>query len=223
MQQQQIPVRLWPLIGIRHRDVLDAEDLVLLKQPEQYEWLIFPSPNAVSHFFQIITQQNFSIQDWLTPKIAAVGRKTAQTLHQFGIQELFVPDIQNATFLTQYIKQQKRHKKILLCVGEQSHLPKEFQKENIPFDKIVCYQTTPTPVEQRALIKIKGNILFFASPSAVESFLITHSFEEVKAVIAIGDTTAQKIIQHFSGPLQIAQEPSEESVLQCILKIIALS
>ncbi len=213
LMQQKIPVLLWPLIQIR---VLSLEPFrPLLEQRSRYDMLVFPSPNAVHGFFQGLKKITLSWEPWHSIPTAVVGNATASALSQYGDFRPLIPETQEGEGLVKLLTQQN-NQRVLLVAGKQSLLPDELQTQQIPFDWIPCYQTERVPLEERPLISLAQSILVFASPSAVESFLLSHSFAETGAVVAIGKTTAIKVQKHFFGPLNIASEPSEQGLLKAI-------
>jgi uroporphyrinogen-III synthase len=73
-------------------EITDIADLSpvsnLISHLHEFDWAVFVSPNAVNKALTLITQQRI-----LPPqlKIAAVGKGSADTLRQYGINEILIP------------------------------------------------------------------------------------------------------------------------------------
>jgi uroporphyrinogen-III synthase len=79
---------LFPVLEIT--DVKDPVPLIsLINRLDEFDWAIFVSPNAVNKAMDLITKQRV-----LPPhlKIAAVGKGSADTLKQYGVNEVLIPD-----------------------------------------------------------------------------------------------------------------------------------
>ncbi|MBW2471991.1 MAG: uroporphyrinogen-III C-methyltransferase [Deltaproteobacteria bacterium] len=69
-------------------DILDRA----LAELETYNWLLFTSINAVDYFFRRLFELDKDVRDIKGPKIAAVGRVTAEALISRGIRADLLPE-----------------------------------------------------------------------------------------------------------------------------------
>ncbi|MBW2484618.1 MAG: uroporphyrinogen-III C-methyltransferase [Deltaproteobacteria bacterium] len=69
-------------------DILDRA----LAELETYNWLLFTSINAVEYFFRRLFELDKDVRDIKGPKIAAVGRVTAEALISRGIRADLLPE-----------------------------------------------------------------------------------------------------------------------------------
>lgn len=78
---------LLPVLEIA--DVANITPLInLIKRLDEFDWAIFVSPNAVTKSMDLITKQRVLPPDL---KVAAVGKGTADTLRQCGVDEVLIP------------------------------------------------------------------------------------------------------------------------------------
>lgn len=79
---------LLPVLEIA--DVTDLSPLTdLIKRLDEFDWAIFVSPNAVNKSIPLITKQHALLPSHL--KFAAVGKGSADTLQQYGVNDVLIP------------------------------------------------------------------------------------------------------------------------------------
>jgi uroporphyrinogen III methyltransferase/synthase len=72
-----------------------------------YDWLIFTSRNGVKYFFKRFFEKDRDIRDLKDIKICAIGKKTAETIRNYGIKVDLIPEEFNAEGLIEaFIKMQ---------------------------------------------------------------------------------------------------------------------
>ncbi|MFW6310231.1 MAG: uroporphyrinogen-III synthase, partial [Prolixibacteraceae bacterium] len=78
-----------PLIKIQAADFSDPEKK-WLQNTEQFQWLVFTSPNGVNYFFEALSA--ISAKDHIPPsvQIAVIGTKTEKILNKHGHTASFV-------------------------------------------------------------------------------------------------------------------------------------
>ncbi len=182
-----------------------------------YHWLVFSSENAVKYF---LAQLPEDIPHRALPKLAAVGRKTAQALQNAGFYvDLVPPEFSAKGLLNVFSVLGIKRERFLLPTSNlaRDELPQGLRALGAQVDVVEFYRTVPNPqfdkkqfwqlLRQREL-----DALTFFSPSAFD-FLIRLAGEEVIEVFkdlqlplaAIGPTTANAINRYG---LQVAVQPS---------------
>lgn len=78
---------------------------------ESYNWLILTSANGVKFFFRRLFERKRDIRDLKGIKICAVGSKTAEEIHRYGIRVDLVPEEFNAEGLISSIVQECQNDK----------------------------------------------------------------------------------------------------------------
>lgn len=171
------------------------------------EFIIFTSKKAVKSILK-----NRLANQIKENKVFCVGQKTKQFLEENG----FIVE-ENATYandLAQIIKEKYSHNSFTFFSGSlrKDVLPNQLTQNNIKWNEVVVYETILNPK------KIKGEtdgILFF-SPSAIASYLTKNKLEN-QICFCIGTTTA-KALENKTKNIQIAAQPTVESVVEEILK-----
>jgi len=198
-QQGGIPI-IVPLIEIA---CLDSKEKSL--PWNEYEWIFFTSVNGVRCFMKQIDEKD-KVRHC---RIAAVGRKTASAVEQYGLSVNFTPKTYNAeTMVTEFTDRYPDSDNILLVRGNLSLnvLPEAFKRRNVLFDSVIVYETKPNvSIKNKLISTIENNgidIITFTSPSTVNTFVSlledTTLINEVRHVpiVSIGTTTEQAAIHH---------------------------
>ena len=81
----------YPTISLEKVDSYEILDRALT-EIDSYHWVLFTSINAVDYFFNRLFELGKDVRDLKGPKIAAVGRVTAEALAGRGIKADLLPD-----------------------------------------------------------------------------------------------------------------------------------
>jgi len=81
----------YPTISLEKVDSYEILDRALA-EIDSYHWVLFTSINAVDYFFNRLFEQGKDVRDLKGPKIAAVGRVTAEALAGRGIKADLLPE-----------------------------------------------------------------------------------------------------------------------------------
>jgi uroporphyrinogen III methyltransferase/synthase len=81
----------YPTISLEKVDTYEILDRALA-EIDSYHWVLFTSINAVDYFFNRLFEQGKDVRDLKGPKVAAVGRVTAEALAGRGIKADLLPD-----------------------------------------------------------------------------------------------------------------------------------
>lgn len=163
---------LFPVIEIR-----PVENNIELQKAidnlQNYAWLIFTSVNAVDAFFAL-TPCRSPVGRGVGVRVAAVGRKTADSLRTRGIEPDFIP----AEFVGVNIISglgDVKGKWILLPRAEMAgkELPEAIVHAGGIAHEMIVYRTLPTEVDLDGCAALKNGVDFvtFTSPSTVENFI----------------------------------------------------
>jgi uroporphyrinogen-III synthase len=140
---------------------------------ENYDWLIFTSPNAVEFFWSQMPAGTIE-QIGESTKIGAVGPATKAALWAWGLNVDAMPSIYLGLEITSAVGK-VFGKRILLPRSAQagSELPAQFRQLGAEVVEIAVY--TPMPVElndaARATLASGVDVVTFASASAVRAFV----------------------------------------------------
>lgn len=206
----------------------DENSESILTSLNDFDWLFFTSVNGVNHFFKQVVNTDLLHNC----KIAVVGHKTAEALHQYGFSAQFMPTTYNAeTMAAEFLSKVGTVNRVLFIRGNLSRptLLTEFTKANIPYSKIVVYETKVNKAIEHDLIKKleKGiDFLTFTSPSTVRAFveLVQDSSllkqAQEKYCFCIGTTTEQVAIDYNFKHTFIPTEFTIDSMVNKMIDVV---
>jgi uroporphyrinogen III methyltransferase / synthase len=180
-----------------------------------YDWITFPSPNAVDVVFDRLLARHLPLPPRL--RIAAVGPGTAQALEARGVRVDFIPSeflgLQLGRELTPVQGQ-----RVLLprAARGRDELAVELARRGASVDEVVVYDTLPASVDPLDLVELERgvDVATFTSPSTVENFFALLGARAVAvlegaSVACIGPVTAKAA---RAMGLTVHLEPAEHSI-----------
>ena len=220
-----IPIEI-PLIAFR--PIEDNQFLQdSLKALDTYDWIIFTSKVTVETFFSFIERDRVTS----FPKIAVIGKKTAEALAEKGLSLAFVPTTYVAeSFVEEFTPHIQPGLRVLIPKGNlaREYISSSLTQYGLQVDEVVIYETY-MPIESRAklarmLTENQLDILTFTSPSTVDHFMeVVHEFkleQQLKGCIigCIGPVTEKKLL---SCGLTVHASPKEYTVKAMMESTIA--
>ncbi|GAQ93846.1 uroporphyrinogen III methyltransferase [Thermodesulfovibrio aggregans] len=220
-------------------DFLPPQDFTELDRAineiELYNFIVFPSPRAVKFFFERFLTLGRDMRDLKGVSVCAIGRETARSLRDFGINADIVPEEFNSESLTKMFKEEilrfAHADKIRILYPRSDIAIKgfvdEMQASGIEIDAPVTYRTVKPTEHGKRLARFlregKITIATFTSPSSFLN-LIDILKDEVKELLkevtiaAIGKTTA-KAIEDAGYKVSIIPEKSTiKDMVEAIIK-----
>jgi uroporphyrinogen-III synthase len=180
-----------------------------------YDWITFPSPNAVDVVFDRLLARGVRVP--LLLRIAAVGPGTAQAISARGASVDFIP--------SQFIGEQLGREltpvdglRVLLprAARGREELAVELARHGATVDEVVVYDTLPASVDPQDLVELERgvDVATFTSPSTVENFFALLGARAVAvlgsaSVACIGPVTASAA---RAMGLTVHLEPAEHSI-----------
>jgi len=215
-----------PLIEIQPTE-LSVQENNLIDKVEQFQWLIFTSPNGIRYFFEILKERGIGT----LPKklqIAVIGNKTERVLATFGYSPAFVnPGNTGKDFATAFIQKLKNNSpkpRILLALGNlaRTTIQNELSEYAKCFRLDVYETVVPDSIDKKTIQLIQNNryeMLIFTSPSAIQNFMKqTNDLPSEKIRLAcIGETTALEARKQGIQPLVIAKDASAKGIVESII------
>jgi uroporphyrinogen III methyltransferase / synthase len=205
---------LFPTIEVRPVADLSRLDRAI-DTLSTYDWITFPSPNAVDVVFDRLLARRVPLPPRL--RIAAVGPGTAQALEARGARVDFIP----SEFLGQQLGRELtpvHGQRVLLprAARGRDELAIELARRGASVDEVVVYDTLPASVDPRDLVELERgvDVATFTSPSTVENFFALLGARAVAvlggaSVACIGPVTASAA-RAFG--LTVHLEPAEHSI-----------
>ncbi len=191
----------------------------------KFHWIIFTSQNGVEIFFDFLAQIEKDCRVFANSKIAAVGTRTADKLHEYGIIPDFVPTVFTSEQLAKQLIsfENLENKNILLLRSLQADkiLNDILKKAGAKIQDTPIYEITPAQSDTKT---IEQNLktgcidwLTFASPSAVKFFFEKLSPGLVKSskvkIASIGPVTSQQLKNFGIEPVLEAAEHTIDSLI----------
>ena len=204
----------------------------VLQEFGSYEWVIFTSVNGVKYFFEEFIRVHEDIRALGLVRIAAVGEATATALRELHLRvDLQPKKASGAELASELINREAMDSaKVLVITGNRNrdNLIEMLHESRAIVDQLPVYKTEETDLSAdpvAAEFRAKGaDAIFFASPSAVQSFFDQAAVLKLGAKArkplagSIGPTTASAMKQ-LGLPVDFeAAEPSLDALVAALLK-----
>lgn len=198
----------------------------------EYDWLVFTSPNGVRGFFDRFFERFADIRSVGGVKIACVGPATEKAVRSYHLEPDVVSEQADAVSLGRKMmaSHDVENQKILMATGNLSApgLALMLLDEGLAIvDVLKVYSTEEKPVTESpeaAEFRQRGaDVIVFASPSAVESFM--HQAASLRPAagarhpkaIAIGPTTADAMKRTGIPLAAVATAPTAKAIRDAVI------
>jgi uroporphyrinogen III methyltransferase / synthase len=200
-------VLLLPMIAFAAPENSGPFDAALARLAD-FDWVLFTSQNAVRFFFQRgcrLEMERSSQTAAPGPRFAAVGAATAQAARNLDIRIDLVATTESGEGLAAELKGKMAGARVLLPRSDRAdqRLPDALRSAGAIVEEVVAYRTVAPESFDSAVVSVvkegSASVVVFASPSAVDNFLVVIGLDEVKRfagttqLAAIGPTTAAAI------------------------------
>lgn len=205
---------LFPTIEVRPVADLSRLDRAI-DTLSTYDWITFPSPNAVDIVFDRLLARRVPLSPLL--RIAAVGPGTAQAIDARGTRVDFIP----SHFIGEQLGRELTPVdglRVLLprAARGREELAIELARRGASVDEVIVYDTLPASVDPRDLVELERgvDVATFTSPSTVENFFALLGGRAAAvlggaSVACIGPVTAAAA---RAMGLTVHLEPAEHSI-----------
>ena len=199
-----------------------------------YQWVLFTSLNAVTYFFRRLSQLHLDSRHLAGPKIAAVGRATAEELLRYGIRVDLVPEkFTGEGLAAALVQSQVAGSRILLprALKAGDLLPETLTEAGATVTVAPVYRNVPPAGRKEELREqLAGgevDLVTFTSSSTVTNFLTMldardqeelHRLLAGVAIAAIGPVTAATLAEHG---LQADIQPRRYTIPDLVPAIVA--
>jgi uroporphyrinogen III methyltransferase/synthase len=209
----------------RRQELVDA-----LLELNSYDWLIFTSPNGVTHFFEYFFRQFHDMRDIGGCRIAAVGPATAKKLKELHLQVDLMPDEALAASIAEAFAEYESIENLKICLLRAEvanpELPAALDALGAIVDDVACYRTvaeTEDPSGTAAkLLETGADWVTFTSASTVEHFharfnlpLLVKKFPQLK-LASIGPETSKALAALGLTPNLDAKKHTIEGLIEAL-------
>jgi uroporphyrinogen III methyltransferase/synthase len=147
-----------------------------------FDWVVFTSANAVSHFMRSLLAGPGDVRDLKGVKLCAVGPATAAALSQHSIRTDLVPAEHRASGVLRALRKNRdlTGTRILLPRADLARdlLPAKLRQAGADVTAVTAYRTAPVDLETgdgpdiyRLLLERRVDIVSFTSGSSVKNFV----------------------------------------------------
>lgn len=225
-----LEVFLYPTIKFE-KSILNPENQELLKNLNQFDWVIFTSQNGVKFFIEIAKEMGIDFNLLQKTKVAAVGSQTAKELEKNQIKVDFYPSDFNTLNLAENLQIKSGGKVLLLRTNiANSNFIKQLTKKGALVTNIPIYKTIinhkNNPELENLLSEKQVKFLTFTSPSTARGLLDGLSTVEIRTmvlncpVISIGPTTTQFLQKSGFKTIYTAKIHTLDGMLKKITEVI---
>lgn len=217
LQNNSLEIILLPLIEFQSIETPELKSLFKKKFP--FDWIIFTSHNAVNYFFKTVSPKNIK-----GIKIAAVGKKTAESLSNFGVKTDFIPSDFTAETLGNEIPVLPNEKVFIPHSAlSTNNLVEQLHNKNALVETLAIYDNQAVKYSKEELDKILNkpiDFITFTSGSCVKAYINNNIHLSNAKIICIGPSTAKVAAENN---LEVAAIPNEYTVEGMVEEIKKLS
>ena len=201
----------------------------------EYDWIVFTSANGVRGFFDRFFQRFSDIRSVGGARFACVGPATEKALRGYHLDADLVAAQPDAVALGRELmtKYNVENQKLVIATGNLAgnELPRLLMEEGLAIvDILKVYSTDQKSVAEApeaAEFRRRGaDVIVFASPSAVESFM--HQAASLRPdvgarqpkVVAVGPTTADAVRRAGIPLAGTAAAPTAKAIREAIIEAL---
>jgi uroporphyrinogen-III synthase len=184
-------------------------------------WLVLPSPTAIRHFHELMTQTNLTPAALAGVRLAVIGSGSAAALEGIGLGVDFQPSAPNAATLAGELPVHQTGTPVMIAGSSQSRpeLREGLKARGCRVQMLALYDTLPCAggleAIDRLIEKHPEALVAVASPSAAEAVLDNFDAAERPRPelrwIAIGPSTRQRLLDSKVAPDQVAAAPTPDA------------
>lgn len=189
----------------------------ILEKNRDAVW-VFTSQNGAESLKRLLSSSTVKTG---TPKLYAVGEKTADALMELDI-EVIVPETQDGEHLAELIISNSAKSVIHWCGDKRrDELRVALEKAEIELIEMVVYKTK---LRKMKLPQFETEAILFFSPNSVEAFRESGGFEsELPELFAVGPTTGEYLALESGKHVHIPAVPSTEALLELAGEILQMN
>jgi len=206
-----------------------------LDEISSYSWLLFTSINAIAWFFDHLWKKGMDARHLGGPKIAVVGRATADKLREYGLRADLLPERFTGDGLAEALLAAGAGPgdRVLLprALKAREILPEMLEAAGVEVTIAPVYRNVPPQGRKdelrRRLEEQDIDLVTFTSSSTVDNFLTMvdaendeelHRLLDPVTIAVIGPVTAKTVRQHG---LRVDIQPDQYTIVDMVKAIVA--
>ncbi len=224
LQKQGYTLLEMPLIEIHH-SVLKPNDIEKLKNIQQYQWIVFTSPNGIRHFFKhyIETTGNKLLPESI--KTAVVGTTTQKLLAEFGHEANNVNPGNTGRDLANFMLEKvRKNEKILFPEGNlaRAEIAKILSAKAVCENIVIYENRMPQQIDSTLIQQIIDDnyeYIILTSPSGfinLKEVLNDKTDLNNLRLVSIGTSTSAEIEKHGLKPYVTANMSNAQGIAKVI-------
>lgn len=195
---------------IIHESLIEFEQITVREIPDT-DWVFFYSKNAFRYFLYQAQRLGYLLEE---KKIAAIGKSTADYILEAGYKVSFCGSGHGDTTVNEFTDE---------ILSESVLFPRAKNSlnsvaDNIPKWVVVKELIVYNNLERNQAVLPHVEIALLTSPMNARVFFKKYREAQYPTIIAIGRSTASEVAKYVSEPLIIADQPTEESMMEAIPK-----
>lgn len=216
-----------PMIEI-HRAKLSSSDFKKLENIQQYNWIVFTSPNGIRHFFHHYKNTSGTNSLPENIKTAVVGTTTQKILEEHGNKPTLVNPGNTGKELAEFMLDKiTETDRILFPEGNLARgVISGILSEKASCESLVVYENRmPNAIDENILQKIIDNqyeFIILTSPSGFINLKKTLEGRTDLAklrLVSIGSTTSTEVEAHALTPFVTANMSNAQGIAKIISEI----
>lgn len=220
-----------PHVALTRIEMVDRPGLAWRLAARAHDWVLFTSANAVRAAADaaLVSAPEGGLSEALTGvKVAAVGRVTAEALHDRGVAPIVVPGRFDAEALLEELatRDDVRGRRVLhpAAAGASEVLGAGLTALGAQVETVIAYASVPDEAGaaalERLLARERVDLVTFLAPSTVEAYVATLGAERAIEIPAasIGPVTTASLQQHH---IRVLVEPDEATAPRLVDAIAA--
>lgn len=220
-----------PHVALTRIEMVDREGLAWRLAARAHDWVIFTSVNAVRAAADaaLVSAPTGGLAEALAGvQVAAVGRVTAESLHDHGIAPVVVPGRFDAEALLEELasRDDVRGRRFLhpASAGAREVLGAGLTAIGAQVETVIAYVSVPDAAGAAALRRLlqhaRVDLITFLAPSAVEAYVAAVGAERAieTPAASIGPVTTATLRQHH---IPVLVEPDEATASRLVDAIVA--
>ncbi len=201
-----------------------------IRQISNYDWIVLTSQNGVRFFSELVETYEVSTS---LPKIAVIGKKTADSLKHFGYKADFIPQAFVAeSFVKEFLPLLHDDSRVLLAKGNLARtiIAEKINESGASCDEVILYETVLPEESVQKLVHVlqasEVDVITFTSSSTIHHFMQIveqyqlHPLLESLIIACIGPI-AKKTAQQYQLKVDICpNEYTTEAMLQELITFV---